>query len=423
MQTILSFVIVLGVLVTIHELGHLLLAKRAGILCREFAIGFGPKLFSFYKNETMYTIRLLPFGGYVRMAGEDPEIVEIKTGQDVALVLNQAGNVEKIVLNHKREYPEAQLINVQKVDMVHSLKISGYDEDENMQSFDIDRQAHLVYDHQSVQIAPYDRQFGSKTLGERFATLFAGPFANFVLALFIFIGLAMYTGVAQDPIVGGVEPGMPAMEAGLQEGDKILEINGQSIHSWSELSEMVTENPGKESLFLIERANEQYEVSIEPKLIGTEDPRAEGGYYVQIGIQAHQVFSATGAIKQGFAQTIELSTLIFQAVGMLVTGMLGIDALAGPVGIIDITGQVAQAGIIPLFHFAAVLSINFAILNMLPIPALDGGRMVFLGIEAVRGKPLDAHKEGLVTFIGFAFIILLMVMVTWNDIQRAFFSN
>ena len=168
MQTVIAFVVIFGALVFFHELGHLIFAKRAGILCREFAIGFGPKVFSYKKNETTYTIRLLPLGGFVRMAGEDPEMVELKAGHRVGLVLDQDEKIRKIVLNNKDRYPNIRVIEVEEADLEHKLHIRGYEEDgEELKTFSISRDAVFIEDGVETQIAPWDRQFASKTLPER----------------------------------------------------------------------------------------------------------------------------------------------------------------------------------------------------------------------------------------------------------------
>src|SRR5690625_1900884 len=166
-----------GLLVFVQEWGHLIFAKRAGMLAREFAIGFGPRIFSFVKNETLYTIRLLPIGGYVRVAGDDPEIIELKPGHHIAVELNDDGKVKNIIVNNKDKYPNAHAIEVDTVDLTHDLIIEGYDPDdmETKQRFDVDRKAFFIMDGMKTQIAPYDRQFASKTVGQRAMQLFAGP--------------------------------------------------------------------------------------------------------------------------------------------------------------------------------------------------------------------------------------------------------
>src|SRR5699024_9665722 len=178
-----------GLLVFVHEWGHLIFAKRAGMLAREFAIGFGPKIFSFEKNETLYTIRLLPIGGYVRVAGDDPEIIDLNPGHHIGLLFNEAGKVSKIIVNHKEKYPKAHLIEVTSSELDHDLIIRGYNIGENdlIETFHVDEKAKFVIDQKEMQIAPYDRQFASKSVGQRAMQLFAGPLMNFVLAILIFI--------------------------------------------------------------------------------------------------------------------------------------------------------------------------------------------------------------------------------------------
>jgi regulator of sigma E protease len=423
MQTALSFILVLGVLIFVHELGHLVVAKRCGILCREFAIGFGPKLFSFFRNETLYTIRLLPLGGYVRMAGEDPEVAEIKTGHDIALLLNEQGEVEQLVLNgKKKQNPRAHHINVQRLDLEDALQIEGYDEDEEWRLYKLHPQARLVYDNQEVQIAPRDRQYASKSLAQRTAAISAGPLANFALAIVLFFAIALWDGVPiAEPILGQVEPNTVADEAGLQEGDRVVELNGEQVTDMTQLVNAIQFSPGQQLSFVMERAGETFEVDLVPAVV--EDPRGQEEIG-QIGFAIPRERNFLTAVQYGFMQTYEIIRLIFMGIGMLITGEMALDeGVAGPIGILDFTGQFAQEGFAPLMNWTAALSVNLAIVNLLPIPALDGGRLVFLGLEAVRGRPLDPQKEGLAHFIGFALIMLLVLVVTWNDIKRVFFNQ
>lgn len=188
LNTAIAFILIFGALVFFHELGHLYFAKRAGILCREFAIGFGPKIFSFEKNETVYTIRLLPLGGYVRMAGEDADTVELKPGKKVGLVLNEKDEAVKLVFDGYEKYPNVRVIEVEQADLEHNLTISGYEEyEEELQTFRVNEKARIITAGEEIQIAPYNRQFGSKKLGQRALTIFAGPAMNFILAFVIFV--------------------------------------------------------------------------------------------------------------------------------------------------------------------------------------------------------------------------------------------
>src|SRR5690625_740225 len=187
LNTVIAFIFMFGLLVTVHEFGHLIFAKRAGMLVREFAIGFGPKIFSYKKKETEYTIRLLPIGGYVRVAGEDPEIIELKPGHHIGIEFNDAGKVQNIIVNNKSKHPNARVIEVEHVDLDHELRIDGYDLDdhEELLSFEVDPKAFFIMDERETQIAPYNRQFASKSVGQRAMQLFAGPMMNFLLAIVI----------------------------------------------------------------------------------------------------------------------------------------------------------------------------------------------------------------------------------------------
>lgn len=415
LNTVIAFIIIFGALVFFHELGHLVFAKRAGMLCREFAIGFGPKVFSFRWNETLYTIRLLPLGGFVRVAGEDPELVEIKPGYNIGLVFGHNDKVTKLIVNNKTKYPNAKVIEVEQIDLVHRLTISGYEQDEEvLQTFQIDERAMLVADDQETQIAPYNRQFASKKISERAMQIFAGPMMNFILALVLFVILGTLVGTpVKDPILGELTRDGSALESGLKEGDRVLSIDNQEITNWDEMVTIIQQNGDQELLFSIERSGAQMEIPVTPKV-------REGEKIGFIGVYPSVEKSLLGSVSYGFEQTYFWTKQILVGLSQLIVGQFSIDDLSGPVGIYSLTDEVAQTGIYNLMRWASILSINLGIVNLLPLPALDGGRLIFIGIEAVRGKPIDPQKEGIVHFIGFALLMLLMLVVTWNDIQRYF---
>ncbi|WP_075980894.1 RIP metalloprotease RseP [Bacillus massilinigeriensis] len=418
MSTIIAFIVIFGALVFFHELGHFIFAKRAGILCREFAIGMGPKVLSFKKGETVYTVRLLPIGGFVRMAGEDPEMIEIKPGYRVGLIFDQNENVTKIILNNKDKYPNARVIEVEKSDIEHELFIQGYveGEDEILKTFTISRDAVLVENGVESLIAPYDRQFASKTLGQRTMAIFAGPMMNFILAIVIFILIALLQGMpSNEPMLGKLTPDGAAIDAGLKEGDIVHSINRAEISEWTDVVEMIQKNPNKELSFSIDRNGKELVIPVTP-----EEKLVEKEKIGVIGVYSPMEKSPLKAIAYGFSETYNWTKDIFIMLGKLVSGQFSIDALSGPVGIYVSTDTVAKSGIYYLMKWAGILSINLGIMNLLPIPALDGGRLMFFGIEALRGKPIDRQKEGMVHFIGFALLMLLMLVVTWNDIQRFF---
>ncbi|OXS78583.1 RIP metalloprotease RseP [Domibacillus enclensis] len=417
MNTVIAFIVIFGSLVFFHELGHYLFAKRAGILCREFAIGMGPKVFAHKKGETVWTFRLLPIGGYVRMAGEDPEMTELKAGQRIGVVFNEQGEAVNLIVNGRDRFKDARVIEIERADLEHELSITGYEEgEENATTFRVHREALMTENQLSTQIAPYDRQFNSKTLPQRAMAIFAGPLFNFILALIIFVVLAMIQGIpTNEPSLGEVINEGAAVEAGLKEGDRVVSINGNSMNSWEEIVTVIQQSPGEELTFEIDRDGEQLTVPVTPT---TEE--AEGKAFGRIGVYSPFEHSILGAFTYGAKEVYNWTKLIFEVLGTILTGQFSIDDLSGPVGIYVSTDTVAQSGILNLAKWAGVLSINLGIMNLLPLPALDGGRLMFFLYEAVRGKPVDRQMEGMVHFVGFALLMLLMIVVTWNDIQRFF---
>ncbi|WP_079480156.1 RIP metalloprotease RseP [Halobacillus salinus] len=418
MTTVIAFILMFGLLVFVHEWGHLIFAKRAGMLAREFAIGFGPKIFAFTKNETLYTIRLLPIGGYVRVAGEDPEIIELKAGHHIGLEFNDEGKVNRIIVNNKSKHPNARVIEVERADLDHRLVIEGYevDEDEKL-FFEVDPKAMFVLDEKETQIAPYDRQFASKSVPQRAMQLFAGPMMNFVLAIVLFMILGFVQGVPSDEAkLGEIQDNSPADQAGLMAGDEIVSIDGESVSTWEGFTRVVREHPEESLLLTVNRNGSTEQVEVTPAEVTTDRDESIG----QVGVKRAFEDSFAKKLTFGFTQTYDWTALILTNLGKLVTGQFSLDMLSGPVGIYDATDQVVQTGLTNFVMWMAILSINLGIVNLLPLPALDGGRLIFVGLEAVRGKPIDPQKEGIVHFIGFALLMLLMLVVTWNDIQRLF---
>lgn len=428
MQTVLAFIVIFGGLVFFHELGHFIFAKRAGIMVREFAIGMGPKIFGVTKGETIYTIRLLPIGGYVRMAGEDLDGVELKPGYRIGVILNDDNIIEKIYFNQNKTYPNIYFMEVERADLERELWIEGYNEDEELVRFSVARNAMLIENGKETMIAPYDRQFNAKSVGARAMAIFAGPLFNFILAFFIFMALGFLQGKPVEgpptPVIGSVVEESAAKEAGMQAGDIVTSIEGKAVSEWNAFVDVVQNNPGKELALEVERDGDTVALTIVPKLteVETEDGTKE---YGQIGVTKYQemdrMTNPFEAAWYGVTSTVEWAKTIIGLLGDLITGQFSIEALSGPVGIYKQTEEVAKWGFYNLMHWAAVLSINLGIMNLLPLPALDGGRLLFFGIEAVRGKPVDAQKEGMVHFVGIMLLMVLMVVVTWNDIQKFFF--
>jgi len=416
-QVVLLTVLMFFVLVTVHEWGHYYFAKRAGILVREFAIGFGPKLFSYKRNETQFTLRLLPFGGYARMAGEDPEIIEIGSGQTIAVRLGQDNKVKNIYLDALDTRKNVIRGEALHTDLENDLQIR-LDVDGEVTTYDVHPQAMMIKGTQQTQIAPKDRQFGSKTVGQRALAIVAGPVMNFLLAFVLFaIHLQMVGIPVENPTyvkIGDVSEGMPAQEAGLQKGDIIVSINGEKIGAdYQKMIDLISESKGKEMKWTLQRGDETLNVTLVPRSmegqeggkigITPELPTRKAGVGETLTGSGKAMVDTTEAIFLGFKQLIN---------------KFNMDDIGGPVRTFEVTGQIAQQGIQYLTYWAAILSLYLGIFNLLPIPALDGSRLAFLGVEALRGKPVDPSREGMVHFVGFALLFLLMIAVTYNDILR-----
>lgn len=260
--------------------------------------------------------------------------------------------------------------------------------------------------------------FSNRTPLEKIRVAFAGPFMNFVLALLIFIYSYTVIGIPEtsnDPVIGKVIANKPAEQAGLKNGDRILEVNGKEIDTWLEFTEAISSSKAREKIALsVERGEEIMNIDIIP-----EKNSATGN--VAIGVLSPMTFhkqNILDSIKIGLQQTYELTIALLAGLWLMISGGASAADLAGPVGIVRLVGETAQIGTIFLLNFAAFLSINLGILNLLPIPALDGSKIVFAIIEWVRRRPIDPNKEGFIHWLGFVFLMLLIVFVTYNDIIR-----
>lgn len=421
LQIVVLTVLMFFVVVTVHEWGHYYFAKRAGILVREFAIGFGPKLFSYKRDETMFTLRLLPLGGYARMAGEDPELDPIQPGQTIAVRLSDEGVVKKIYLDQLDNRRNVVIGEIEWIDIEERMQIR-LNVDGETQHLEVDRKADIVTRGQELQVAPKDRQFRSKSVGKRALAIFAGPLMNFVLAFVLFLIYVQVAGVPDEKATGvevaDIVAGTPADSSDLVKGDIIQSIDGQAVNGdLAKVTELVNASGGSEVEMTVQRGSESVQVPVTPKLVDAQD----GSQVLQVGIQLSKIKRSAS-----FTETFEFagksfangSTAILDALRKLVFERFDINQLAGPVGTLQATGEIASQGIDQMILWTALVSINLGIFNLLPIPMLDGSRLIFLGIEAVRRRPIDPNKEGMVHFIGFALIFLLMIAVTYNDILR-----
>lgn len=420
MKTVLLFILVFGILVIIHEYGHYIVAKKSGILVREFAIGFGPKIFSFRKDETTYTIRLLPLGGYVRMAGAEEE-TELRPGMPLNLVLDEKNEVRQIDLSSKKQSIHSIPFELISADLEKDLTIEGNinGEPEQRRRYQIDRCAIIVEeDGTEVQVAPIDRQFQSAPLLNRILTNFAGPLNNFLLAILTFTFIAFIQGgvISSKPILGKVLPDSPAYEAGLKAGDEVVAVEGQKPASWMDFVMDIQKRPGEKTTLTVKNETGKKTIELIPEKFQVET----GDEIGRIGVEASIETGLGAKLTYGFTQSLEIISQITKSLVSMFTGGFSIDMFGGPVAIFATTEAVAQTGMTGILNWLAVLSLNLFILNLLPIPALDGGKILLNLIEAIRGKPLSEEKEGIITLIGVALMVLLMIAVTWNDIQKFF---
>ena len=391
-QTLVTFIIVFGIIVVVHEYGHLFFAKRAGILVREFSIGMGPKIFAHQaKDGTFYSIRILPLGGYVRMAGWGDDTTEIKKGTPASLMIVE-NQVVKINLSERVTLENSVPMLVTEYDFEEALFIEGEVFGE-IKRYSVDHDATIIEaDGTELRIAPRDVQYQSASVLGKILTNFAGPLNNFILGIIAFIIITfMQGGVPSNTNqIGQVQSGTPAYSAGLQPKDKIQAVNGEKTGNWQEVVQRTLE--------------------LKPEKI-------DGRY--RIGITQTIKTGFLDKLTGGFTQAANAATLIFKALGNLIA-QPSLDKLGGPVAIYDLSGQAAREGLLSIIALLAMLSINLGIVNLIPIPVLDGGKIVLNIVEALRGKPLSQEKEGILTLVGLVFMVVLMIAVTWNDILRAF---
>lgn len=411
-QTLVTFIIVFGIIVVVHEYGHLFFAKRAGILVREFSIGMGPKFFAHQaKDGTFYSIRILPLGGYVRMAGWGDDTTEIKKGTPASLMIVE-NQVVKINLSERVTMENSVPMLVTEYDFEEAFFIEGEVFGETKR-YSVDHDATIIEaDGTELRIAPRDVQYQSASVLGKILTNFAGPLNNFILGIIAFIIISFMQGDVPSNTnqIGQVQSGTPAYSAGLQSKDKIQAVNGEKTNNWEEVVQRIGANDGSEIKLDIERAGATKTLELKPEKI-------DGRY--RIGITQTIKTGFLDKLTGGFTQAANATTLIFKALGNLIA-QPSLDKLGGPVAIYDLSGQAAREGLLSVIALLAMLSINLGIVNLIPIPVLDGGKIVLNIVEALRGKPLSQEKEGILTLVGLVFMVVLMIAVTWNDILRAF---
>ena len=419
MTTIITFIIVFGILVIVHEFGHFYFAKKAGVRVREFAIGMGPKLFQTRRNGTTYTIRVLPVGGYVRMAGRaEAEEETIRPGMTI-VVVQQDGVVTRLNLSNQTELVGGRALTVNRVDLVDDMFVEGYwaDDDQTLVKLPVDHEALVIEaDGTEVLVAPRDTRFESAKLWQRALINFAGPMNNFILTVVLFMGLAFAMPGVTTTTLQDVAQNSPAATAGLKKGDTIEKINGVKMSSWQKMQTTIQALPKEKTTVTYERNGQSKTTKLTPKAV------KNGGMLVgQIGVTPTTTKAFVPRVQYAFRATGQAMTQIFRAIQNLIQGF-SLNKLGGPVAIYKNTEQVSSYGFLAIVSFTALLSVNLGMMNLLPIPGLDGGKLLLNAVEAVVRRPLPERVETAVTLAGVAFLFVLMIAVTGNDIIRYFFK-
>lgn len=416
MKGILIFLVVFGLLVFVHEFGHFIVAKKSGILVREFSIGMGPKLFQIRRNPTTYTIRWLPLGGYVRLAGSDDEAT-LDPGMTVIVQLNEGQEVIRIDASESDLPIEGIPVQVTKADLVDKLIIEGYengDEDKPV-TYHVNHDATIIDKSKTeLVIAPRDTQFQQANVWQKLATNFAGPFMNIVLGFVVFLIWTFTVPGPATTTIAKVVNNSPAQSAKIQANSKILAINGKKMNSFEEVSQQINQSKGKTLKVKLKQNKKVKTVSLKPQLKTVQKQKV-----YQVGIVAKSDESAAVKLKRGWDTAVSTTGLIFNAVGNLFRHF-SLNKLSGPVGIYSQTSQVSNMGFSYILAFLAMISINLGIVNLIPIPGLDGGKLLLNLIQLVRGKPISEDHEAIVELIGFALLLVLIIAVTGNDIYRYF---
>jgi regulator of sigma E protease len=361
MGNIVTFILVLSLLVFVHEMGHYLVARWSGIRILAFSVGFGPEIFGFTdRHGTRWKISVIPLGGYVRFFGDEDSSSKPDTD-----------------------------------------KIAAMSEEDRARSF-----------------------AGAK-LWKRAATVAAGPIANFLLAIAIFtILFSVYGRMIADPVVAEVKPDGAAAAAGILPGDLLVAIDGGKVETFDDVRRYVSIRPSQQIVVTVERAGQKLDVPMVPQRTDTTDQFGNKAEVGQIGIVTNQqagnfrlqTYTPLQALREAVLQTRDIVTGTFKYIGNIFSGTMRADQLGGPIRVAQASGQMASLGIGAVLQLAAVLSVSIGLLNLMPVPVLDGGHLMFYAVEAVRGKPLGSSAQEIAFRIGLAMILTLMVFTTWNDI-------
>ena len=356
MNTIISFIVVLGVLIFVHELGHFLFAKLFRVKVLKFSLGFGPKVFGKVVGDTEYLISAFPLGGYVKMLGENA-------------------------------------------------------------------------DEQDLEPEHHQNSFAHKPVLQRFCIVLAGPLFNLLFSIFLFFVIYSLVGLptaVDNARVGKVGDNSPAFVAGIKPGDTILQMNGRETKKWADVLDSVKDSEGKQLTIMLQRGAERLEIQVTPSIDSAKNifgEEVEKRYMIGIMKDNEITYARVNplkAFKEALAQTWMFMYLTVMGLVKILQRIVPASELGGPILIAQLAGEQMKAGWANIISFTALLSVNLGILNLLPIPVLDGGHLVFLTLEGIRRKPINERVQIIAQQVGIAFLGTLMVFVFYNDIVRLF---
>lgn len=413
LRSIVAVVAVLAGCIVIHEFGHYYVAKRCGVAVPAFAIGFGPKLVRWFRRGTEFSIRLFPIGGLVQLAGEVPQEGLFRAGETIAVELDEDGRICR--LGDPADLPGALVAVLRGCDLTDRMTMT-LEHDGEVRTYRVRPHARVIAGRDNtIPLVERHEQVLGKPLWQRALIIAAGPLMNFLLAGVLFSAFYLHTGLPVDqPTLGQIVPGSPAAAVGLREGDKVLSVDGHAVGTWTDLVNQIRSdrsNPPAPLTLVIERSGQTQTVTVTPRKAADGTP--------QLGVNPPVERNAIRSVASGFSSVWYGTVNALQMYGQVIRYHQFND-LAGPVGIADVISQEAQNGLWHVVMIAGLLSLNLGLFNLLPIPALDGGRLFFMLVEVLRGKALDPNKEGLVHLMGFALLMLFAVFITYRDVTRLF---
>jgi regulator of sigma E protease len=446
---VVSALVALGVLIFIHELGHFMVAKAIGVGVERFSLGFGPRIFSFRRGETEYCISVVPLGGYVKMSGEEAH------GEDVIHPTADGTAVDPAKSFATKPLWARALIVVAGPGMNFVLAAAIFSIVFAVVGVPVldPTVGRVLPDSAAAQagLRPRDRVVAIdgravehwSEVEEAVVRAEGRPLALTVLRDGVrrevtvtprkvpvrtpfnepAEGWSLGARPYLPPVVGEVRPGMPAADAGIQPRDRIVALDGQPIETWDELAETISSRADETITLRIERAGSRMDVSVTPRVEVERDALGNETRVGRIGIATatSQTFKRSdpfSAVARGVARTWDVTAITVISIWKLVTGTIPASNIGGPLQISMVAGQQAQQGAVSYAFFVALISVNLAILNLLPVPMLDGGHLLFFAIEAVLGRPLSVRKREIAQQVGLALLLLLMVFALFNDLTR-----